>query len=219
VGKGRKYRSNVKSRRNAYWKSIVLKNKGVFIVEKLAENLLESLAFELEIELIALLKSKGIKISNSTDGGEGSNGSPRPKSHEWRKKISDTSPLKISVFQFSKEGELLGSFDSIADAAKNLGICSSAITKCCKRKPKFLTVGGFIWRYKDDVDHNLTYKPNISRCVTVSQYSEKEEHIRDYSSASEAAKSLGICGSSIIKTCKGKNKTCGGFIWKYRQAN
>ena len=33
--------------------------------------------------------------------------------------------------------------------------------------------------------------------------------------AKKAAKRLNVDLSSIIKCCRGKAKTCGGFVWKY----
>jgi len=41
------------------------------------------------------------------------------------------------------------------------------------------------------------------------------EILNTYSSQSEAAKILGICGSDISACCKGKQKSAGGFVWKY----
>lgn len=39
--------------------------------------------------------------------------------------------------------------------------------------------------------------------------------IQMYESASEAGRATGLCDSSIVKCCKGKLKTCGGFSWRY----
>ena len=39
----------------------------------------------------------------------------------------------------------------------------------------------------------------------------------EYESAPEAARQLGIDGSSISKACRGKLKTTGGFRWSYKQ--
>jgi len=42
-----------------------------------------------------------------------------------------------------------------------------------------------------------------------------KEIINTFNSACEAARKLNLDNSYIIKVCKGKAKTCGGFIWKY----
>ena len=36
-----------------------------------------------------------------------------------------------------------------------------------------------------------------------------------YKSINEASRKTGIDASSISKACKGKNKTAGGYHWKY----
>ncbi len=36
-----------------------------------------------------------------------------------------------------------------------------------------------------------------------------------YPSASEAGRANGLSDSSIVKCCKGKLKTCGGYSWRY----
>ena len=42
-------------------------------------------------------------------------------------------------------------------------------------------------------------------------------YIRTYDSATDAKRELGIDNSSIIKTCKGKMKSAGGYLWKYHK--
>ena len=45
------------------------------------------------------------------------------------------------------------------------------------------------------------------------------EIIKRYDYASLASKELSIDLSTIIKCCRGKNKTCGGYRWAYENAN
>ena len=42
-----------------------------------------------------------------------------------------------------------------------------------------------------------------------------KEIIKIYNSITEVSKELKIDDSNISKCCKGKYKTCGGYIWKY----
>ena len=39
--------------------------------------------------------------------------------------------------------------------------------------------------------------------------------VREYESARQAARDTGVNASSITQCCKGKQKSAGGFIWKY----
>lgn len=49
----------------------------------------------------------------------------------------------------------------------------------------------------------------------VSQYSLSGDFISTFACAKYAADSLSIDLSSIIKCCRGKQKTCGGYVWRY----
>ena len=53
---------------------------------------------------------------------------------------------KTPVEQYSKHGELIGTWDSMTDAEKATGIFHSNISKCCNGERK--TAGGFIWKLK-----------------------------------------------------------------------
>lgn len=48
--------------------------------------------------------------------------------------------------QFSKNGQLIRVFNSIAEASKELNIPTSNISRCCKGVRA--TAGGFIWNYE-----------------------------------------------------------------------
>jgi hypothetical protein len=84
VGKGSGWRSGITQHRNQYWKNVVNKAGG-FIAKKIVENIDEELAFLCEQERIDQLKRLGIKLTNLTDGGEGSSN----PSEESRKKMSE----------------------------------------------------------------------------------------------------------------------------------
>lgn len=47
------------------------------------------------------------------------------------------------------------------------------------------------------------------------QFSKDGEFIRKWNSVMDAQRELGIDNSSIIRCCKGKQKTAGGYIWRY----
>lgn len=49
----------------------------------------------------------------------------------------------------------------------------------------------------------------------VGQYSLNGEYLNEYMSAAEAARQLNLDSSTISKVCRGKNKSHGGFIFKY----
>jgi hypothetical protein len=83
VGKGSGWRSGITQHRNTYWKNVVAKAGG-FKSRKIVENVDEELAFLAEQERIDQLKRLGIKLTNLTEGGEGSSN----PSEEVRLKMS-----------------------------------------------------------------------------------------------------------------------------------
>lgn len=48
------------------------------------------------------------------------------------------------------------------------------------------------------------------------QFSKNGELIAEYSSLTEASRQTGCSASHICTCCKGKRKSCGGYIWKYK---
>ena len=51
----------------------------------------------------------------------------------------------------------------------------------------------------------------------VLQYSKSGEFIAEYPSTKEAERRTGCNQGNICNCCKGKYKSCGGFIWKYKK--
>ena len=49
----------------------------------------------------------------------------------------------------------------------------------------------------------------------VNQYSKNNEFIKYYDGASDASRQTGILTTCICACCNGKQKTAGGFIWRY----
>lgn len=55
---------------------------------------------------------------------------------------------RLQIQQFSLEGELIKTWDSISLAAKETNSSKSSIIRCCKNKQK--TCNNFIWKYLND---------------------------------------------------------------------
>lgn len=49
----------------------------------------------------------------------------------------------------------------------------------------------------------------------VSQYSKTGERVRTYESIAEASRSVGSSVANIVRCCKGRRPTSGGFVWRY----
>ena len=54
-----------------------------------------------------------------------------------------------------------------------------------------------------------------SNSKKILQFTKSGEFIREWQSAMEASRRLGIAQSNICSCCKGKHKSTGGYVWKY----
>ena len=69
-------------------------------------------------------------------------------------------------------------------------------------------------RHIDNCNYG-TRNERISRKIL--QYSRSGEFIREWPSAIEVERLLGIHRVNIAQCCKGKRKSAGGFIWRYKE--
>lgn len=83
----------------------------------------------------------------------------RPISEETRLKMSQNhadfsgakNPSARPIIRIDQRDGTTKFYSYATEAAKELGIDLSAIIKCCRGKKYCKTVGGFIWRYADEV--------------------------------------------------------------------
>lgn len=131
-----------------------------------------------------------------------------------------------AVDQYSKNGELIRSWNHLCDASKELKI--ECISDVCNGKR--ITAGGFVWRYKGEPfnkyrteylqpsKEDITSRINIMRIVTskpVCQFDLNGNFIKEYQSTREASRITGIANSSISAVCRGKRSTAGNFKWNF----
>ena len=133
---------------------------------------------------------------NMTLGGEACNGTNDKK-----------------VYQYDLSGKLIGEYKSAHEAARQLGLQFTNICKVCRGERK--TTGGFGWSYeKKTVEEPI--KTITKHNTKVIQYDKSGNYIAEYKSAKEAWRKTGISDTTIGLVCKGKGKTAGGFVWKYK---
>ena len=120
------------------------------------------------------------------------------------------------VYQYDLSGNLIGEYKSAHEAARILNIQFTNICKTCRGERK--TAGGFHWSYSKEAKIP-PIKTKLLGDGTVIQYTKDGEFIAEYSSAAEAQKQTGIQRTVIGLVCKGKGKTAGGYVWKYKYAS
>lgn len=133
----------------------------------------------------------------------------RYETEPYHGEYADFSKTK-KVSQYTIDGHLVKTYDSVVGASDTTGIIADTISKCALHKIKF--AGGFVWRYEDD-----TYEGNFTRralTIVVCQYSKSGELLEKFPSISAAAKSVQVKESSMRDCLKGHSKTCRGYIWR-----
>ena len=85
--------------------------------------------------------------------------SSQNKQHSYLKQENKKSRGK-AVNQYTKEGIFLKTFNSVSDAAKELGCCVAAISNCCLGRTK--TSQGFRWSFVESSTTKYERKPSSS---------------------------------------------------------
>lgn len=127
------------------------------------------------------------------------------------------------VLQYTFDGIFVREWPSISSAEKELGI-KNGIGKCCSMKAK--TAGGFQWKYKDDISRNIVslVKPKKEKIIkerSLPSNSRKVFQIKDdvviatYLSIAQASRETHIKIANISGCLCGRQKTAGGYKWKY----
>lgn len=117
------------------------------------------------------------------------------------------------VYQYDLSGRLVGEYKSAHEAARALNIQFTNICKVCRGERK--TAGGFGWSYEKKIIEE-PIQTIVKHNTAVLQYDKQGNFIAEYKSAREAWKQTGINNTTIGLVCKGKGKTAGGFVWRYK---
>lgn len=156
-------------------------------------NLTNKEACNLEKKLIKHLSSNKSEYGyNRTEGGDGGN-------------CKEIYPVK----QYTLDGLYIATYNSAAEAARFLGFDKTHITRCCKH-------GGSSHGYMFSYEKETITKP-FRRCnqQTVIQLTIDGKYVADYYSLNEAHLKSGLNTDNLLRCIKGRNKTAGGYKWKY----
>lgn len=119
------------------------------------------------------------------------------------------------VNQYDLEGNYLNSFPSASEAARILGLSSTAATRigqCCRHLySKGNSAYGFLWKFATPENKGIPIE-GLQVGIPVYQYSLNNCLIKKWDNIKTAAQSLKIDGTNINRACK-YNRTCGGFKW------
>lgn len=120
------------------------------------------------------------------------------------------------VDEYSTNGELLNTYDTISLAAIQYNGNTSIICGCCKGKHQ--TAYNRVWRYRGEPFDKFPIDfIHYGREKQVDQYSLDGKFIKTWDSATLAANSFGSkYGTFILNVAKGIKRQAYGFVWRYK---
>lgn len=120
------------------------------------------------------------------------------------------------VDKYDLQGNLVGSYVSLAEAARSINSTgSSQVSACCNGKLQ--KIKGYIFRWNGE-PFNKYYTGRLSNDKRpVIQIDTKGNTIAIYNSCADAERATGIPNTNIVKVCKGNTgrRKAGGYYWKY----
>jgi hypothetical protein len=124
---------------------------------------------------------------------------------------------KRAVCQYTVDGTLINSYESIKDAAGAAGIAPANISSVLRGDA--ITAAGFVWAYSttdvSDVHFPGKQYRSPSSKQAIVQYTLNGNVIKHFDSVNEAARLCSISVSGIRNVLNGKNHTAGGSVWAY----
>jgi hypothetical protein len=103
-----------------------------------------------------------------------------------------------------------------------MGISRSTMGCCLRGKTS--TSGGYQWRYADEPEfkNGITHLQEVKEtrycnAKIIVSYDLDGNIIKEYPSIGEACRKSGILRRLITLCVNGRQKTAGGFIWKYKK--
>ena len=125
----------------------------------------------------------------------------------------DNTEKKVTMIDINNN--IIKTFDSIGEAAREVGGERSPIKKCCRGELK--TAYGYKWSCPEILKEK---KYNNSPCEILQLDKDTKEIIQTFPSISSAARELKISGTSgIRRVLDNLNKTAYGYCWKRSQGS
>jgi len=173
---------------------------------------------------------EGCDLMNYTEGGDGCT---------FGNKTSYKKGEGKKIVILDKEGNYIMSYNTITEASIFFGVSNGCLSYVLKKKRK--TIKNNIFLYKEEYDSMTendianhikwatTHKKYsnsgsfkfgsvpLHKIKKVYQYDKDRKYIREWLSASEAGRILGINKMSIGNCARETTKSAGGYFWTYKK--
>lgn len=119
---------------------------------------------------------------------------------------------KMTINQYTLDGVFIKKWVGLKSIQDELGLNWAIILNCCKGMSN--KSQGYIWRFDGDDIH----RPIISdkSKLPVLQIDSHGKIVNEFKSIKKASEFTSVSRSSIGYCCRGKLKSAGGYIWKYK---
>jgi hypothetical protein len=135
--------------------------------------------------------------------------------HDTPKRFGKNNPQSKPVLQYDLSGNFIRKWDSQSDVARAFNAKSSTVSACIDNPS--LTFRGYMFRsFSETIESKI--QPCASRLLPkpVNQYDMNGNFISEWDNAKDASKYLCIPFKGIMDCCYGRQKSCGGYIWKLK---
>ena len=123
---------------------------------------------------------------------------------------------KRTIVQYDLDLNEIARYTSTKEASIATGIHRAYILSTARHDSK--STHGYVFRYEDDTTDASLFKPTHQPTPkVVLQYSKDGKLLKEWDCISNAEKENMITHGKISAVCKGKRKSAGGYIWKYKE--
>lgn len=125
----------------------------------------------------------------------------------------------VPIYKINSNGIIVGEYRSVGECARDMNCGETMIFKVLNGEKDNKSGFRFIRKsdYNENIDYSFKHKNRKSDRIgkKINQYTLDGKFIKTFNKVKDAAKELNMRETPIVMSCKLKQKSGGGFIWKY----